>query len=184
LDETEGITAHESVNGYDDYIMGGALWQPTGGKVNGALELDGVDDCIITSTKLNPAEGPFSIFTWIKGGEPGQVIISQPFLADLLMADASDGKLMTELKDSDELAGPLLSESVITDGQWHRVGLVWNGSYRILCIDGVEIAKDKQPGFKGSQSGLYIGVGKNQAAGTFFSGLIDDILIYNRAVAP
>jgi hypothetical protein len=32
--------------------------------------------------------------------------------------------------------------------------------------------------------GLYIGVGKDYASGTFFSGLIDDVRIYNRAVAP
>ncbi|MHC4582854.1 MAG: hypothetical protein ACYS14_15490 [Planctomycetota bacterium] len=35
-----------------------------------------------------------------------------------------------------------------------------------------------------SGSGLYIGVGQDYAAGTLFSGLIDDIRIYSRAVEP
>jgi hypothetical protein len=35
-----------------------------------------------------------------------------------------------------------------------------------------------------SGGGLYIGVGKDYAPGTFFSGLIDDVRIYNRAVNP
>jgi len=32
--------------------------------------------------------------------------------------------------------------------------------------------------------GLYIGVDKNYTPGTFFSGLIDDVRIYNRVVSP
>jgi hypothetical protein len=183
LDETEGITAHDSVNGYDDYVMGGALWQPAGGMIGGALELDGVDDCIITSFGPNPADGPFSVFAWIKGGAPERVIISQPAGTDWLALDA-EGKLMTKLKSSDQLAGSLLSGTVITDGQWHRIGLVWDGSHRTLCVDGVAVAEDTQSGLEASVGGLYIGVGKNYAAGTFFSGLIDDVRIYNRAVRP
>ena len=95
LNETEGIMAHDSVSGNDDIIMGDPLWQPTGGKVDGALELDGVTNCIITATGPNPAEGPFSIFAWIKGGAPGQVIISQPLGSNWLGIDA-DGTLMTD----------------------------------------------------------------------------------------
>ena len=32
--------------------------------------------------------------------------------------------------------------------------------------------------------GLYIGAGKDLDAATFFSGLIDDVRIFNRAVTP
>ena len=80
---------------------------------------------------------------------------------------------------------PLVSESVITDGAWHHIGLVWDGSYRYLYVDGVEAAKDTTAiaySLKSSEGGLYIGVGKALDAGTFFSGLIDDVRIYNRAV--
>ncbi|MFC1633527.1 LamG-like jellyroll fold domain-containing protein [Planctomycetota bacterium] len=184
LDEIEGFTAHDSVNGHDDYIMGGAVWQPAGGVIDGALELDGVDDCLIATFGPNPAAGPFSVVAWIKGGAPGQVIFSQSILADWLMIDASTGTLMTELKSSDGLAGPLLSETAITNGQWHRIGLVWDGSHRMLCVDGVTVAEDMQDGLEASAGGLYVGVGKYYTPGTFFSGLIDDVRIYNRAISP
>ena len=36
----------------------------------------------------------------------------------------------------------------------------------------------------GSNNGLYIGCGKMRESGSFFSGLIDDIRIYNRVVNP
>jgi hypothetical protein len=49
LDESEGGAARDSISGDDAFIFGDPVWQPTGGQVNGALQLDGVDDCIITS---------------------------------------------------------------------------------------------------------------------------------------
>ncbi|HCO97044.1 MAG TPA: fibronectin type III, partial [Phycisphaerales bacterium] len=65
-----------------------------------------------------------------------------------------------------------------------RIGLVWDGSNRTLYVDGVVVAEDTQPSLDGSQMGLYIGTGKGMESGTYFSGLIDDIRIYNRAVSP
>ena len=183
LDETEGMSAIDSVGDNDALVIGGAVWQPSGGQVDGGLRLDGISGCAIINPILNPAREPFSIIAWDKGGAPGQVIVSQQVIVNWLALDA-EGKLMTELKSSDQLAGPLLSETVINDGQWHRIGLVWDGSHRKLCVDGVAVAEDTQPGLEGSQMGLYVGVDKNYAPGTFFSGLIDDIRIYNRAVQP
>jgi len=183
LDETEGMFAADSAGDNDAFVVGCAAWQPGSGQVDGALQLDGISGCAIAGPVLNPAYGPFSIFAWIKGGAPGQVIVSQQATANWLAADA-EGNLMTELKSSDQLADPLFSETVITDGQWHRIGLVWDGSNRKLYVDSIVVAEDTQPGLEGSQMGLYIGVDKNYAPGTFFSGLIDDIRIYNRAVKP
>ena len=67
------------------------------------MRLDGTDDFVATSRVLDPADGPFSVFVWIKGGAPGQVIISQQGAANWLMVDA-EGKLTTELKGIDRLA--------------------------------------------------------------------------------
>jgi N-acetylneuraminic acid mutarotase len=183
LDETEGMTAHENVSGHDDFIVGEALWQPVGGMIGGALELDGIDDCIISSTGINSAETPFSVIAWIKGGTPGQTIISQSGGVNWLMIDA-EGNLMTEFKGSGRNSGPLMSQTIITDSTWHRIGFVWDGSNRMLFVDGVPVAQDMQNGLVSFGSGLFIGVGKDYAAGTFFSGLIDDVRIYNRVVSP
>jgi hypothetical protein len=183
LDETEGMFAADSTGDNDAVVVGGTAWQPNSGQVDGALQLNGVDGCAIVGAVLNPADGPFSIFAWINGGAPEQVVVSQQNAANWLTTDA-EGNLMTELKSSDQLAGPLLSETVITDGQWHRIGLVWDGSNRTLYVDGVVVADDIQPGLEGSQMGLYIGTGKAMEPGTYFSGLIDDVHIYNRALSP
>ena len=77
LDETEGDIAYDSVAANDAVVIGEAIWQPDGGMVTGALQLDGINNYVSTPVILDPAEGDFSVFTWIKGGAPGQVILSQ-----------------------------------------------------------------------------------------------------------
>ncbi|MFC1793417.1 LamG-like jellyroll fold domain-containing protein [Planctomycetota bacterium] len=184
LDEPEGMFAADSVGDNDALVVGGIEWQPTGGRVDGAIQLNGVDGCAITGPVLNPADGPFLVFTWIKGGAPGQVVLSQMGEVNWLCTDASEGNLTTELAGSDPDNDPLQSQTTITDGEWHRIGFVWDGSRRTLYVDDVAVAEDTQPGLEGSQMGLYIGVGKDYAPGTFWSGLIDDIRIYKRVVSP
>jgi hypothetical protein len=184
LDETEGAVAADRVGENDGTLHGGPLWQPEGGKTGGALLLDGVDDYVSTAFVLDPAAGPFSVFAWVKGGAPGQVILSQEKGANWLMAGISDSVLTTELKSSGRTGKTLKSAASITDDAWHRVGFVWDGSSRVLYVDDVEVARDTQTTLAGTYTGLHVGAGSTLVAGTFWSGLIDDVRIYSRAVKP
>ena len=65
-----------------------------------------------------------------------------------------------------------------------KANLVWDGSRRMLYVDGVVVAEDMPEALDGSSSGQYIGTGQGMEPGTFFSGLVDDVRIYNRAVRP
>jgi len=184
LDETEGMIVSDSARENNGYALGDPIWEPNGGQVNGAVHLDGVDDYIMTTPVLNPSDGPFSVLAWIKGGAAGQVILSQMGEANWLCTDALEGKLMTELQGSSGSTRSLLSNMVITDGEWHRIALVWDGVNRMLYVDDAVVAGDTQDSLTGSGNGLYIGTSKTVEAGTFWSGLIDDVRIYNRAVIP
>jgi len=184
FDETEGMYATDSVGDNDAVVLGGIEWQPIGGQIEGALKLDGVSGYAITGEVLNPSDGPFSVIAWIKGGAPGQVVLSQTGAANWLCTDSVEGYLMTELKEAGRMGKSLLSQVYITDDFWHRIGFVWDGSKRMLYVDGVVVAQDMQDGLIGSKNGIYIGCGKGMEIGTYFSGLIDDVRIYNRAVSP
>ena len=185
LDETDGDIASDSANDNDGTVYGDPAWQPDGGMVYGALQLDGIDDYVNTPFVLNPADGKFSVFVWIKGGAPAQFVLSQMGGSNWLCTDSVEGNLMTELKAYGRGAtGPLLSQTVITDGNWHRIGLVWDGSQRTLYVDDIAVAQDAQPDLEASENGLYIGAGTPMEPGSFWSGLIDDVRIYNRAVTP
>jgi hypothetical protein len=124
-----------------------------------------------------------SVFAWVKGGAGGQVILSQASGANWLRVDAQ-GCLLTELKAAGRLYRDLTSATVVTDGAWHEVGLVWDGTKRLLFVDGTEVAQDTQPSLAGATAGLNIGTGATLAAGTFWSGRIDDVRLYNRVVKP
>ncbi len=184
FDETEGAVAAECVATCNGKLMGNPKWRPEAGAVGGAIELDGVDDYVSTSLVRDPSRGPFSVFAWVKGGKPGQVILSQSSGANWLVADAGTGALMTDLKSGTRSNAKLASQTVITDGKWHRIGLVWDGSYRTLYVDDEPVAEDTQNGLRSVYSDLAIGAGKDLAPGTFWSGLIDEVRIYNRVVKP
>ena len=186
LDEAEGDIAHDSIKDNNGTVYGNPIWQPEGGKVNGAILFDGIDDYIVTAFVLNPTEGPFSVFAWVKGGGPGEVIISQKDSIDWLCTDPVEGKLMTGLMYPGRSGSPMISETVILKDQWQRIGFVWDGSRRILYVGTTIVAQDDEllNYLGGSDKGLYIGAGKQLEQGTFFSGLIDDVRIYNRAIIP
>ncbi|MCH8119976.1 MAG: hypothetical protein IIC00_09640 [Planctomycetes bacterium] len=191
LDETEGLLAHDSAGINDAFVIGGPIWQPAGGMVDGAIQFDGVDDFLVAYSVLNPADGPFSVLAWIKGGAPGQVILSQESGVNWLAADAVDGALKTDLRTPEENirspippGPPLISPTVVTDGDWHRVGFVRDGSHRILYVDDIEVACDTATNLESASGGLYIGAGSDLEPGAFWSGLIDDVRIYNRALTP
>jgi lysophospholipase L1-like esterase len=191
LDETEGFVAYDSAGDNDGTVMGVPVWHPRAGKIDGALELAGTT-FVTANFVLSPSEGPFSVLAWVKGGAPGQVIVSQADAkvgrlnypgCSWLGIDAV-GALTTDLAGSESALAA--SEVVITDDQWHRVALVWGRSWRTstLYVDGVEIAAHVNPTRPTTYGGLQIGVGRSAEPNTFFTGLIDDVRIYNRAVRP
>ena len=73
---------------------------------------------------------------------------------------------------------------VLGSGNWHRIGFTWDGSHRRLYVDDVLVAEDTDVALAGCHGGLNIGCGKGAAPDSFFTGLIDDVRGYNRAVKP
>ena len=185
MDEIDGSIAYDSIGVNDGDCHGDPLWQPAGGMLAGALDFDGFDDYVNTPFIISPSDGSFSVFAWIKGGAAGQVVLSQTGGANWLSADPSEGNFTTELVPPTTRSPlpPLVSETVITDGNWHHIGFVRSGASRTLYVDSVMAAEDVQNNLATSINGLYIGAGKNLEAGTFFSGLIDDVRISNVALS-
>ena len=184
LDETEGEITHDRAGDNHGTVMGAALWRPNTGMIAGALEFDGATS-VVADCVLDPSEDPFSVLAWVNGGAPGQVVISQVDGANWLGSDLTNGCLMTELKGAGRDSRTLCSDTIVTDGSWHRITLVCNGDARSLYVDDILAAQDTQAGGSaGCSGGLNIGCDKDMAPGSFFSGLIDDVRIYNRAVRP
>jgi len=186
LDESEGDIAYDSVTDNDAIVHGEAVWLPENGQIEGALRCDGTTTCVDALFILDPADGPFSVFAWINGGAADQIVISQSQGMNWLSVDAEKNSLRANLTSESrgQLGSPLVSSSMITDGDWHRVGLVWDGTHRILYVDDIEVARDELDNLAASEGGLIIGAGAGLEAGSFWSGLIDDVRIYDRVVTP
>jgi hypothetical protein len=187
FDESEGTIAHDSTGIYDANVMGDPVWLPDGGIVGGALQFDGAGDYVSAPYVLSSESQSFSIFAWIKGGDRNQVILSESGMYGdiVLQADFIAGNLMTSLYCG--IDNYLFSEAHIIDGQWHRVGLIWNADAlsRTLYVDDVEVASDTTGASGGiGRTGLYIGAswGLDTHKNYYWNGLIDDVQIYERAV--
>jgi hypothetical protein len=185
FDEAAGEIAYNSMGKFDGVLNGEPQWRPDGGRTGGALDFDGTDDYVAASFVIDPALGSFSVFAWVKGGAPGQVILSQEGGVNWLMADPADGALRTDLRNPEVIgrnaspAGPpLISAAVVTDGNWHQIGFVRDADSRILYVDGVQAARDTAAGLEPSEGGLYFGAASDLRADSFFSGLIDDVCMY------
>ncbi len=184
FDEAEGDTAHDSVGRHDALLMGDPIWRPDAGKVRSALEFDGLDDVAAAGFVLDPGDGPFSAFVWVNTSVAGGVFLSQESRSNWLRTDSTTGSLVTELLHGGRGPQQLVSQAIVTDSQWHRVGLVWDGANRILYVDDVEVASDAPGAVPDCPDGLYLGAGMNLEPATFWTGLIDDVRIYDRAVRP
>jgi len=190
FDETEGAVAADRLGRFDGELQGEPSWRPDAGVVNGALELDGIDDYVLAGAILRPADGPFTVFAWIQGGGPGQVILAQteqPNVAlSWLAIDATTGTLMTAVEDGGRFTTAMVSDAVVTDGQWHRLRLVWDGARRYLYVDGIEVAADTRDlsTLERSSGEFLLGAGETFAPGSFFAGLVDEVRFYNVALKP
>jgi N-acetylneuraminic acid mutarotase len=183
FDETEGSVAHDSAGENDATVIGLPGWQPNGGIVEGALHFDGAT-LVVADSVLSPSDGPFSVFAWIKDGAPGQVILSQAEGVNWLGIDPALGTVVTELRGQGRFSKPLYSEAMVTDGAWHRLGFTWDGSHRRLYVDDIVVAEDLDRQFTPCRGDLNIACGTDMASVSFWTGLIDDVRIYNRAIEP
>jgi hypothetical protein len=181
LDETGGDIAYDSNGKYHAAVIGDPTWQRESGQIDGALEFDGVDDYLAAPFILDPVKQPFSAFAWIKGGQPGQSIISQQGGFGVWLSVDSTGALATGLTFP---MPAVTSDVVVTDDQWHRVGLVSDGSGMSLYVDDVEVARTPTSPILPANGDLQIGAGKNLEPDVFWEGLIDDVRVYDRVVVP
>ncbi len=91
---------------------------------------------------------------------------------------------MSDLSKSDRAGTPLFSDVVVTDGQWHRVVLVWDGADRVLYVDDKETVREALGEVSLLEAKFILGSGGSMQSGSFWSGLIDDVRIYSRVVRP
>ncbi|HVR84115.1 MAG TPA: LamG domain-containing protein, partial [Planctomycetota bacterium] len=192
LDEGTGAAAADSsLNRVSGTLRGNPVW--TSGKRRGALSFDGQKDYV--EIPKNPKfylPGPLTVTAWVN-----VAILPRSEWGMYLFSDySSDGarstfalRVMSSgaaqfLWQTEDAEPPVASSSGrLTPGTWAHLAGVWDGTARMLYVNGVLDGTAK-----GAQArpdiGGNVSIGRPGAYnGLYFSGRIDDVRIYNRALS-
>ena len=191
LDEKEGDFADDSSgNNRFGRLMGDPKWQPSGGKIGGALEFDGDGDYIDFGTNLIPdITGQITVTAWIKVNAFNYdytAIITKGDSAWRLQRDQATDHLefaCTGLDVPNMQWSNVLGNVNVNDGQWHHAAGVYDGEMLYLYVDGKLDVSSKATGTINTND-YPVNIGENaEQTGRFWNGLFDDVRIYNYALS-
>ena len=187
-----GNANDESGNGNNGTVNGATLTTDRFGNVNNAYSFNGTNDSISVNNNqlLNPSNA-MTVTAWIK---PEDITTSRnqdvvrkgdPNAIYLLSFQEYGTQLTFGLKTTSgyhiESDTPITAINY-TDGQWHLIVGLYDGSNIKVFKDGILIGSKSQTGLILASTGkLFIGCVEGPSE--FFKGSIDDIRIYNRALS-
>ncbi|MFE1239075.1 exo-alpha-sialidase [Streptomyces tendae] len=175
-------------------VLGGA--GTTDGAVGGALDLDGADDAVRLpyDERLALGEGDFTAALWFRysaaeGEQPllwmGGIGTTQPQV--WLRAEPGNGRVQGLITTRDGAAAPrsawVRTDGARNDGRWHRLALRRGGGRITLFLDGAAAAEAADvPGSVSRNSPFGVHVGERMDGRARFTGAVDDVRVWNRAL--
>ncbi|MEA1907611.1 MAG: LamG-like jellyroll fold domain-containing protein [Euryarchaeota archaeon] len=183
LDENEGGTAYDSIDGNDGTIIG-AAW--TTGVNGSALLFDGKDDCINCGNDESlDITDEITMMAWVYASsqKTTNIIGKGDGNGYRISIDDKDGWVCEVYYITGSKAKKCKvdwGEGQATLNQWYHVAMTYNGSVLQLYVDGVKNSKSASGSLSTNSRNLYIG--SNDAKQKFFDGMIDEVAIYNQAL--
>lgn len=184
LDEATGkIATDSSGNGHRGMLKGNPAW--VAGRIDGALDFDGSDDCIDIDARI--VEGSFSFALWLRHNKEeglvpvlyndtksiGAVRVHLAYANPRLRVGIHQGAGKT-------LPKKIESNTVLAKNRWYFLVATYDTSTNIasIYVDGL-LDKEKGLGVNIPYVGpLQIGVGSKNK----FDGVLDDIRIFDHAL--
>ncbi|MFA5293337.1 MAG: LamG-like jellyroll fold domain-containing protein [Phycisphaerae bacterium] len=199
LNETSGTKAADSVGGHDANLFGGPTWLPTGGKVDGALQL------VSSSSQYTNCGGGFvgdhnisptwadlrdeiTLSAWIKlpvvgwpsGNNPWTAIVTKGDTSWRLTRNANSNTVYFYCNGLQEFGREVIGVVDVADNQWHFIAGTYDGATIALYVDGIlqnSYPSSGQIAFNNYD--VYIGNNDESVDNRFFSGVIDQVRIHN-----
>ncbi|HEX2782817.1 MAG TPA: LamG-like jellyroll fold domain-containing protein [Ilumatobacteraceae bacterium] len=182
MNQGAGTTMQDlSGNGNTGTLINNPAW--TAGKYGTALLFNGNNQRVdvANSASLRLTTG-MTLSAWIK-----PAIVTSAW-RDIIMKGQDEYYLVGESSiggvpaTGGTYTSPL-SGSALTVNSWSYVAATYDGASLKLYVNGVQVASRSQTGAIKSSTGK-VGIGGDGFWGQYFNGLIDDVRIYNRALAP
>jgi len=188
--EFEGTTNDSSGNGRHGTAVGDPVF--VAGKVDQAINFDGVDDYVFIDGSFQPAV--YTMAVWFRSGGSGD--------RDILSAYAPGIKfgILLELRSNGVLrylhlyplgakggGSNIYTTTTFDDGAWHHAAIVKSETEIVLYVDGENAGSmpDSSVFDPADAFGLAIGVLDNEREPVLrlFVGAMDDIRIYDRPLS-
>jgi hypothetical protein len=195
MDEAAGdVVLDMSGNANHLLVFGGAQ------VVNGAMELDGVDD--ILEAPDNSINGIFDVngaeFTAIATVNPSRLLpaVTNHNIGNVLLSRGSDGyndnfefgfsaegdaMIYTDTDGGDTTR--VVGDGEITVGESHQVIVVYDANAIDIYLDGVRYSTQVSGVSFDQADGSPFTIGDTRHVETPYGGLVDDVKIYNRAMS-
>ncbi|MBA2810143.1 exo-alpha-sialidase [Streptomyces sp. KM273126] len=186
-------TADRATGGRPALVLGGA--RATDGVFGGAIEFDGTDDAVRLpySPRLPLGTKDFTASLWFRysattGEQPllwmGGVGTTQPqvWLRGEPASDRIQGLITVREGSSPPRSASVRTSGAYNDGQWHHLALRRGGGQLTLFIDGTAVGTADVPGSVSRNSPFGVHIGQKLDSRAFFSGAIDDVRVYDRAL--
>lgn len=171
--------------------------QASGGKLGKAFSLDGNGDYILADD-ISLTSNSLSACVWIKTSSSNTLqstdyilskwdggVTKRIFVLGQVL-NTNTVTFITSNSGSYQAGNVLVSTSAINDGIWHHICGIHDGSYNYLYIDGsLDKSVDATNGLYNASLSTSIGCGLVNGtcqANDYFNGLIDDVMIYTRAL--
>ena len=186
FDEGSGTIAGD-YTGPNQGDISGATW--TTGEVDGALSFDGMDDYIEIPDAANlDITGDIALEAWINVAAPGSNydgIITKSSGGEAtqsvyaLMQSAGSNAYYFAASDGSTIHSTG-NTAALSTGTWHHLVGVKNSTHVSIFVDGV-LANSKEAVFAMHTNNEPVRIGRLARYG-YFSGKIDEVAIYNRAL--
>jgi hypothetical protein len=209
LDETSGtVAADSSGNGFDGTVNGSPIW--VAGYLGGALQFTGGDNITFPAADIGMRSDNGSIALWLNADTPSgintffsagdnltgggfgpenemHVHLEQPQAGIWIGGECSFFALAnpnTFLHTDPTKGAPgntPINPVLLADLQWHHIAATWGDGSVKLYIDGVLIAESAYNSSDYELSNMFIG--QMLGGGRPFTGIIDDVQLYNHALS-
>ncbi|HET8755685.1 MAG TPA: LamG-like jellyroll fold domain-containing protein [Solirubrobacteraceae bacterium] len=183
FDEASGATAGDaSGTGNDGTVSGAAR---TTGRYGGALSFDGVNDWVsINDANSLDLTNRMTLEAWVRPTGLGDwrtvVIKERPGqLAYALYASTDNNRPSGHVFTTADIA--TRSSSVLPANTWSHLAFTYDGAATRLYVNGTQVATGTLTG-SALTSSSPLRIGGNSVWGEWFSGAIDEVRIYNRAL--
>ncbi len=175
--DASGSSNNGTVNGVSSWVVG---------KIDQAFSFNGSSYVSVPHVSvLDPGSSLWSVSAWVRGTSGGSVVWKGSSSTNFYELAVSEGKaIFTINAGGTTVTATAISTASVNDGNWHLItGIRSSTNTADVYVDGVFSGTSTYAGSGTSiDTATSLIIGSENGSADFFSGIIDDVRVYNRAL--